>query len=144
MRKSWRGRGGERRVNVDIEGLVKEGEKLWEQVKDAKYSDFWGTEGFGGSPTELLQRCWSFTDKVKELENDLRERAKREGLKERRGAVIAVKVGEIDEYDDDGRCFTKPIFRYLPVSERFLQCYNKLMELKDRIEWKVTENRFIE
>jgi len=110
-------------MEVDIEKLVKEGEELWEQVKNAGYKDFWGVENFGGSPTELLRRCWNFTDKVKELENDLRERAKREGLKERRGIVIAVKVDEIYVADEEGLGYTKPIFRYFYVSEEFLQGY---------------------
>ena len=129
---------------TDVGRLMQEGEELWKRVKEATYKDFWGTEGFGGTPTELLQRCWDFTDKVRELERELRERAKKEGLKERQGTAIAVKVGEYDVSDDDGLSYTKPIFRYLRVSEKFLQCYNRIKELKDRIEWKLAENRFIE
>ena len=131
-------------MEVDIEGLVKEGEELWEQVRTATYRDFWGAEGFGGSPTELLQRCWDFTDKVKELESELRERAKKEGIKEKEGTVLPVKIDEIYISDEEGLGYTKPVFRYLRVSEKFLQCYQRLKELQEKIEWKLTENRFIE
>lgn len=133
-----------KRMETDLRKLMEEGEELWEQVKSASYKDFWGAEGFGGSPTELLHRCWNFCDKVEEFEQKLRERAESEGMKEAEGTVIAVKVGEVDVYDDDGRCYAEPIFRYLRVSEGFLQSYDKVMELRNKIEWKLTENRFIE
>jgi len=122
--------------------LLCEARKLWEEVKDAHYDDFWQ----GWEPSPLRQRCRVFLKRSQNFFERLRERARKEGAKKPPEGPY-LKFGfniDVDILDSESSLFGRTYERYLSVSKEFAAMFRELQELARRIEDKLDDYRFCE
>jgi len=122
--------------------LIKRAEDIYEAVMSAEYEDFW--EGY--TPTALRTSANNLLKDIDEFKEELKRLAHDRGVKkpaQREGAYIRFTYHTVDKFAPN-ETGVWSYDRYLPVTNKFAEDYERLMSLASDIDRKLIEYRLVE